>query len=156
MKVSELLLDLFLETPLFEMAYSRHEAWVKCDGLVTPLTERILKVLVMPSSTYVKHWTNEIYSYLSTMDKIKPNSKRLSTGTYKEWLITKPEFSEADIQKDIADIQVKYPGEKVELYDGVFDDYQRVMRQLCVDLGQGVIDRAEVAKYLTELKNRSH
>lgn len=137
MKLSEIFLDKIRCTALYEMAYSRDEAWKKCTGLVQPLTLHLLKILVMPSSVHVSHWKKEIKNYLDIMldIKLKPNNKRLSYGTYREWLIEQPDFREKHIFRKINNLKKDHLDEKFEIPDTIIDDYKSIMERICVNLG---------------------
>lgn len=55
MKLKEILLDKFIETSLFEMAFDRKRAWQKVSGQSYELTYHILKMIIMPDAQYWNH-----------------------------------------------------------------------------------------------------
>lgn len=140
-EIEAYLLDKVRMTTLFEMALSRDEAWKKCNGLVDTLTEHLLKVMIMPTSTYVPHWKDEIHSYLLKLViiRLKPKNKRLTTETYREWLIEQPDYDERSLNRWVEFIKKKYPKEKIEVPTTLVQDYRRVMEKICVDLGNDVV-----------------
>lgn len=68
-----------LQGQLKAMAVSRARAFKIVDGLADQLTEHIAKLLTMPQSQDVPHWSNEVATWMWKIDSIrlKPNTTPL-------------------------------------------------------------------------------
>lgn len=95
MKLWDILLDKFIETSLFEMAYSRKKAWQIVNGQSFELVNYIIKMIIMPNAQYWDHWRKEINGWIRNIRNIrlKPKNKPLAKYQIIEWLIHEPDFN---------------------------------------------------------------
>ena len=82
-------LDLLINTPLFEMAYERRKAKDLISDLSPNIVDHMIKLFVMHSPETKNHWISEINSWLFKIDAItlKPKNKRLQKTDIYEWLL---------------------------------------------------------------------
>ena len=82
-------LDLLINTPLFEMAYERRKAKDLISDLSPSIVDHMIKLFVMHSPETKNHWISEINSWLFKIDAItlKPKNKRLQKTDIYEWLL---------------------------------------------------------------------
>ena len=68
-----------LQGQLKAMAISRARAFKIIDGLADPLTEHIAKLITMPTSRDVLHWSNEVSTWMWRIARIqlKPDNRPL-------------------------------------------------------------------------------
>ncbi|MGI0076351.1 MAG: hypothetical protein ACREAU_02970 [Nitrosopumilaceae archaeon] len=138
MKLKELLAEWLEQTELFEMAYSRQDAWRIVNGLSYPLAEHIVKILIMPNSEHIIHWKKEIVQWIGKMQDIilKPQNRRLKFEEYKQWLISQPEYQ----AKRIADrIKSQYKNEKITISPTLELDFQHIVLKIVYDLTNDII-----------------
>lgn len=142
MRLIELLIDKLTDMPLFEMAYERKQAWRIVNGVSYPLTEHLVKVLIMPHSIYKNYWLQEINGFLRKIDDIvlKPKNKRLTQRQYWNWLVTEPEYR---IEKIIKHIQYDYPKEQINVPNDLTQKIHHILYRVSVDLGKDRFNRIE-------------
>jgi hypothetical protein len=82
------LLDILIETKLFELGFKRKEALDKVKSKADTICMHCLKILLFPKSINRSHWIKEINSRLGELDRIrlKPESSILSADDYKKHL----------------------------------------------------------------------
>lgn len=129
-KLKELLAEWLQSTALFEMAYSRQKAWRKVTGLASPLSDHIIKLMVMPNSRDRSHWKKEINEWLFDLSRIilKPENRRLSLQTYWDWLVDEPEIDAVDT---VRYLKVQYKNEQYIIPPTLQQDFQQTMRLIC-------------------------
>ena len=82
-------LDLLINTPLFEIVYERRKAKDLISDLSPNIVDHMIKLFVMHSPETKNHWISEINSWLFKIDAItlKPKNKRLQKTDIYEWLL---------------------------------------------------------------------
>lgn len=123
------------KTVLFEMAYSRKTAYSLVSGTARPLSQHILKVLIMPNSLHINHWKDEIYSYLINLRDIilKPQNRRLDFETYWNWLYLEPEINVILITQDLI---LMYKNEKPITNVNLQQKFADIMKLICQILAE--------------------
>lgn len=142
MRLIELLIDKLTDTSLFEMAYERKHAWRVVNGISYPLTEHLVKILVIPNATYRNHWIQEVNRYLRKIDDIslKPKNRRLTQRQYWDWLVAEPDYR---IEKIVNHIKYDYPDEQINIPVDLNETIQHILYRISVDLGNDNFDRIE-------------
>jgi hypothetical protein len=118
MKLKDILLDKFIETSLFEMAYERKRANSFVDNISYTMIEHIVKMFVMPNAHYWNHWGKEINGWIRQIRSIrlKPKSKPLSRGDLIEGLIDGPE---PNFKSIVNGLKFEYDNDKFEIPDNL-------------------------------------
>lgn len=133
MKLRDLLIEKLSETTLFEMAFSRQEAWRRVSGLTRPIASHIVKLLIMPYSGDRQHWKNEIENWLNGEHGLseiilKPQNRRLALQEYRDWMILQPEVTIND--KHFRMYKKQYPDEKIVVSPTIQLDFDHVMEAI--------------------------
>lgn len=134
MRLLERFSEWFEQTILFEMAYARKDAWRICNGLGRQLANHIVKLIIMPESSFRLHWLQECFTFFDDMNNIylKPQNRRLDYLTYKEWLVNEPERDPVRM----AEIEHFYPNEKIVIPNNLQEIYLGIMEEICVRLSK--------------------
>ncbi|MGI0076444.1 MAG: hypothetical protein ACREAU_03455 [Nitrosopumilaceae archaeon] len=148
MKIKELLAFKLEKTTIFEMAFSRRNAWMKITGISYPLSEHVIKLLIFPYSLDRKHWIKEINGWLRPIQDIilKPQNRRLAFIEYRDWLFDEPELNPADL---IRHIKIDYPEEQLVVPQTINQDFSNIMIRLCNELATDTFEGIE--KYFTSI-----
>jgi hypothetical protein len=147
MKIKEILLDKFLETKIFEMAYSRQRAWEVVHGKSKPLTDHIIKLLTMPNARDRYHWVNEINVWIEDIQDIilKPGNSRLKERDYANWLIYEPEHN---IEKTLGRLKKQYSGEFFEIPTDLTQNVQSILLRISKDVARYKDRNIDIEYYL--------
>lgn len=142
MRLSEIFIDYIRETKLFEMAYSRQQAWQKVSGISYPLTYHLVKVLLMPESQNREHWLNEIQGYIRSIDNIllKPRNRRLRKQDYWNWLVAEPEYR---IDRLVQDAKRQYKQDKITIPVDLEQNVHNILLRLSTDLANNQFTEIE-------------
>jgi len=91
-KITELLLDKFASTALFEMARSRKDAKDLITTLSPHIIAHLVKLFVLNSPENKNHWIKEINSWLNQIDDIY---KKPDWQTIYNWIVfdSSPHYS---------------------------------------------------------------
>ena len=90
-----LLLDIIMDTELFEMAFSRRELSLKIQNQADPLFEHITNIMMFSEVSDWDQTIRDIFKYINKMKFNKQNKKTLTNEFLLDNLYTKP-YDEID------------------------------------------------------------
>lgn len=136
------LLDLIIESKLFEMALSRQHALQKIDRLNYQISNHLLKLIVFNDSNAFNHWLKEVNTWLFEIDEIhlKPKYKKLPLRDYTTYLKEPYLEHPIAIEKMVKRLKQDYKEEKIvngsvnSIYEVVDDIMTKVCKQLAEDV----------------------
>jgi hypothetical protein len=130
------LLDILIETKIFEMAYSRKVSMDKTRDLSLNTSRELLKILMYPTSKNQPHWQGKLNGWLRDI-------KRYTTNTLKERDLVKLLWKEPlgeiyQLEDLIQDIETDYykPSYHIDYSDLSLlnQKIERIFRQISNDM----------------------
>ena len=99
-------LDILINTPLFEMAYERRKAIEIVNSRSRNIVLHLLKIFAISGNKDRNHWMSEIDSWLGDINDIflKPKRKRPSKQDLYNWLLIEnvPDYDAGFAKRNIA------------------------------------------------------
>jgi hypothetical protein len=149
MKLRDLLIDILLETRLFELSFDRKEAIDKIKSNSHTICLHCIKLLILPNSMHRSHWIKELNDRLDEIDDIrtKPDNDKFQAKFYKKYIWEGFLENPDQIKKTIRKIKSKYKEEFIKDLDSktvfnfleaFFDD--KICIPLAEDLFQPVTE----------------
>jgi hypothetical protein len=135
------ILDILINTPLFEMAYERKRAKDLVSDLSPNIMDHMIKLFVMNSPETKNHWISEINSWLFKIDAItlKPKNKRPQKSDIYDWLLIDnvPTYDASYIHRKIKHWKnSEYSSFAYNDVDPVFimNKIKQILERVCVDI----------------------
>lgn len=151
MKLTDILLDRFIGSKLFEMAFFRKDAKNQITSLSPLIFDHLLKLFVLESPENKNHWINEIDTWLRQIDKIylKPYTKKPSKQDLYNWILfdSAPSYCIDYIdntirqwkRKDYKEIQVRDFDKQFTL-NKIFSIIERVAKDISINKFETIED----------------
>ena len=130
---------------------SIYDSLVDCGDQIS---KHIVKILMYPHATTIRHWEAEIYSFLHIVKRLKGSKKRPSSKFIAEALSTSNDIL-SEIVKVVADEEWQFEPVSIDLkrVESVVIEYQKwIAEQLS---SKGYVTSSEVVSKLEELREVS-
>lgn len=132
---------------ILEFAYTQSFSLDKIEEQISPLTQHIFKIWLMPKSRDKNHWENEIAAILVKIDRFcnVKNNKRISAKTLNAKIAA--ELTDKSLTQDLNLVLRKYKLEKPENEEWLFE----LIRQFYKDLTQGLEQNLDTELFLLKI-----
>ena len=120
MRIREFVLDVIIQTRLFEMAFKRKNAIDKVRGYQSTLINHLIKIFMFKDSENRNHWSSEVNNYLYDIQdiKLKGTNQPLESSMLFELMFNEPIGHLNTVDKMMIRTQQQYQSERIMESDG--------------------------------------
>lgn len=145
MKISDVIGDWFLSTPLFEMAYNRKRVIEGITNLQDQIAIHLVKHVYFDASDETKaHWEAELNTWLRKIRRLKlKNGKMLGGDVYYRLLFEEPLGERINVEDVISDVMVDDSMADMDTTMTIGELHQRlesIIRKLSFDISNQKFD----------------